>query len=147
METSIKEKFPEIGSRITYEEAFETIKNMKDSSPGNNGLSINFFKKFFPFFGEDFVEILNYSESILPETFNETIIKLIMKNLNIVKNKNDLRPISLTNFEYRIYTKILANRFKKVSPYLFLDYQTCSVYGRRINDCLNVTEILFMMPI
>jgi hypothetical protein len=113
-------------------------KNMKDSSPGSNGLTINFFKKFFPLFGEDFVEILNDSESILPETFNETIIKLIMKNLNIIKNKNDLRPISLTNFEYRIYTKILANRFKKVSPYLFLDYQTCSVYGRRINDCLNV---------
>ena len=70
LETSIKEKFPEIGARITFEEAFEVIKNMKDSSPGNNGLSINFFKKFFPFFGEDFVEILNDSESILPETFN-----------------------------------------------------------------------------
>jgi hypothetical protein len=111
---------------------------MKDSSPGNNGLTINFFKKFFPLFGEDYVEILNDSESILPETFNETIIKLIMKNLNIIKNKNDLRPISLTNFEYRIYTKILANRFKKISPYLFLDYQTCSVFGRRINDCLNI---------
>jgi len=138
LEKSIKEKFPEIGGKITYDEAWEVIKNMKDSSPGNNGLSINFFKKYFPLFGEDFVEILNDSESILPETFNETIIKLIMKNLNIIKNKNDLRPISLTNFEYRIYTKILANRFKKVSPYLFLDYQTCSVYGRRINDCLNV---------
>ena len=126
------------GWKITYEEAFEVIKNMKDSSPGNNGLSINFFKKFFPLFGEHFVEILNDSESILPETFNETIIKLIMKNLNIIKNKNDLRPISLSNFEYRIYTKILTNRFKKVSPYLFLDYQTCSVYGRRIHDCINV---------
>jgi hypothetical protein len=138
LERAIKEKFPEIGWKITYDETWEVIKNMKDSSPGNNGLSINFFKKFFPLFGEDFVEILNDADSILPETFNETIIKLIMKNLNIIKNKNDLRPISLTNFEYRIYTKILANRFKKVSPYLFLDYQTCSVYGRRINDCLNI---------
>jgi len=42
--------------------------------------------------------ILNDSESILPEAFNETIIKLIMKNHNQIKNKNDLRPISLTNF-------------------------------------------------
>jgi len=102
LEKNVKDKFPEIGWKITYEEAFEVIKNMKDSSPGNNGLSINFFKKFFPLFGEDFVEILNDSESILPETFNETIIKLIMKNLNTIKNKNDLRPISLSNFEYRI---------------------------------------------
>jgi hypothetical protein len=138
LEKTIKDKFPEIGVKISYDEAWEVIKNMKDSSPGNNGLTINFFKKFFHLFGEDYVEILNDSESILPETFNETIIKLIMKNLNIIKNKNDLRTISLTNFEYRIYTKILANRFKKISPYLFLDYQTCSVFGRRINDCLNI---------
>ncbi len=61
------------------------IKNMKDSSPGNNGLTINFFKNFFHLFGEDYVEILDDSESIFPETFNETIIKLIMKNLNIIK--------------------------------------------------------------
>jgi hypothetical protein len=109
LEKTIKDKFPEIGWKISYDEAWEVIKNMKDSSPGNNGLTINFFKKFFHFFGEDYVEILNDSKSILPETFNETIIKLIMKNLNIIKNKNDLRRISLTNLEYSIYTKILAN--------------------------------------
>ena len=27
-----------------------------------------------------------------------------------------------------------------LSPYLFLDYQTCSVNGRRINDCLNIIK-------
>ena len=126
--------------KITYDEVWEIIKNMKESSPGNNGLSIGFFKKFFPLFGKDFVEILNDSESVLPDALNETIIKLIMKNLNKIKDKNDLRPISLTNFEYRIYTKVLANRLRKVSPYLFLDYQTCSVNGRRINDCINVIK-------
>jgi hypothetical protein len=140
LEQTIKDKYPEIGMKITFGEVWEVIKNMKESSPGNNGLSIGFFKKFFPLFGEDFVEILNDSESILPEAFNETIIKLIMKNHNKIKDKNDLRPISLTNFEYRIYTKVLANRLRKVSPYLFLDYQTCSVYGRRINDCLNIIK-------
>jgi exonuclease III len=140
LEQTIKDKYPEIGMKITFGEVWEVIKNMKESSPGNNGLSIGFFKKIFPLFGEDFVEILNDSESILPETFNETVIKLIMKNHNKIKNKNDLRPISLTNFEYRIYTKVLANRLRKVSPYLFLDYQTCSVSGRRINDCLNIIK-------
>ena len=106
LEQTIKDKYPEIGMKITFGEVWEVIKNMKESSPGNNGLSIGFFKKFFPLFGEDFIEILNDSESILPETFNETVIKLIMKNHNKIKNKNDLRPISLTNFEYRIYIYI-----------------------------------------
>ena len=115
---------------------------MNESSPGSNGLTINFFKKFFPLFGEDFVEILNDEINILPETFNETIIKLIIKNDNKIKNVIDLRPIPLTNFEYRIFTKILVNRFKIIGPHLFLDYQTCSVGGRRINDSINAIKDL-----
>jgi len=140
MEKIIEEKFPHIGNPITYEEVWDVIKDMKESSPGSNGLSIGFFKKFFPLFGHFFVEILNDSEDILPDAFNETIIKLIMKNKEKIKTNNDLRPISLTNFEYRIFTKVLANRLRKVCPMLFLDYQTCSVNGRRINDGLNLIK-------
>ena len=113
------------------------IKSIEDSSPGSNGLTLAFYKKFFHLFGTHFVEILNDTSAPLPKSFNETIIKLINKNLNKIKSNNDLRPISLTNFEYRIYTKVLARRFKTVSPCLFLDYQTCSVRGRRINDSIN----------
>ena len=107
---------------------------------GQEIITIGFYKMFFPLFGEHFIEILNDSEAPLPETFNETIIKLILKNLNDIKGVNDLRPISLTNFEYRIYTKTLANRFKKISKFLFLNYQTCSVFGRRISDNLNLLK-------
>ena len=99
MNKIIEEKFRHIGNPITYDEVWDVIKEMKDSSPGKNGLSIAFFKKFFPLFGHFFVEILNDSEDILPDAFNETIIKLIMKNKEKIKTNNDLRPISLTNFE------------------------------------------------
>ena len=73
----VKDKYPDIGKKITYGEAFKVINEMNESSPGSNGLTINFFKKFFPLFGEDFVEILNDEINIFPETFNETIIKII----------------------------------------------------------------------
>ena len=132
--------FPDINKKITFFEAYEVIMNMEESAPGSNGLTINFFKKFFPYFGEHFIEILNDDEGILPETFNESIIKLIPKNDNNVKGINDLRPLSLTNFEYRIYTKILVNRFNKLGPMLFSDCQTCSVKGRRINDSINTIK-------
>ena len=135
LDQNVKDKFPEIGKEITYNEVSEIIKGMQDSAPGSNGLSIGFFKKFFPLFGQHFVEILNDSEALLPEVFNETIIKLIMKNLNEIKGVNDLRPISLTNFEYRIFTKVLFNRFKRLSPYLFIDCQTCSVGNHDIIAC------------
>ena len=61
---------------------------MKESSPGKNGLSIAFFKKFFPLFGHFFVEILNDSENILPDAFNETkemIPRLVPKSESIEK--------------------------------------------------------------
>ena len=125
----VKESFPNINDKISYSEAYQVIMDMEESAPGSNGLTIGFFKTCFPYFGEAFVEILNDDEGILPKTFNESIIKLIPKNDKKEKGINDLRPISLTNLEYRIYTKILANRFNKLGPKLFSDCQTCSVKG------------------
>ena len=140
MDGIIRDFFPEINDKITYYEAYKVIMEMEVSAPGSNGITIGFFKKFFPFFGEAFVEILNDTEGVLPDTFNESIIKLIPKNDKTEKGINDLRPISLTNFEYRIFTKILTNRFKKLGPKLFSDCQTCSVKGRRINDSINTLK-------
>ena len=64
----------------------------------------------------------------------ESKIKLIPKNKKEIKGVNDLRPISLTNLEYRIFTKILANRFRFIGHKIIQDHQTCSVFGRRMND-------------
>jgi len=50
----IEEKFPHISNPITYEEVWDVIKDMKESSSGSNGLSIGFFKKFFPLFRGNF---------------------------------------------------------------------------------------------
>ena len=131
-----------LNQKITYEETYEVIKSMKDSSPGSNGLSIKFYKLYFPYFGLDYIEILNNFSESLPDNFNETVIKFIPKNDLKVKSIKDTRPLSLTNFEYRIFTKILTNRLKKVSSNLFSDNQTCSVPGRRINDNINLLNDL-----
>jgi hypothetical protein len=139
LEDSVKITHPKLDEKISFNEAYEVILAMRDSAPGINGLTIGFFKKFFPLFGESFIEILN-DDGCLPNTFNETIIKLIPKNDIKTKSINDLRPISLTNFEYRIFTKILVNRFNKIGPFLFQDTQTCSVRGRRINDSINAIK-------
>ncbi|CAF1048156.1 unnamed protein product, partial [Brachionus calyciflorus] len=64
----------------------------------------------------------------------ESKIKLIPKNKKETKGVNDLRRISLTNLEYRIFTKILANRFRSIGHKIVQDHQTCSVFGRRMTD-------------
>ena len=132
-----------LNKNITYDEAYKVIKKMKVSAPGSSGLTISFYKKFFEFFGEYFITILN-GEGELPNVFMDSLVKLIPKNNNSVKNINDLRPISLTNIDYRIYKKILANRLRVVSASVIGDHQTCSIPNRSINDNINIIrDIIF----
>ena len=126
-----------INNEISMDEVERVIKNMKESAPGSTGLTIGFYKKYFKYFGRYFVEILN-SKDELPLLFKDSIVKLIPKNNNDVKTINDLRPISLTNIDYRIYTKVLANRLRIIADKIIGDHQTCSIKGRRIMDNLNL---------
>jgi endonuclease/exonuclease/phosphatase family metal-dependent hydrolase len=128
----------DLNSNISFEEAYKVVKEMNESAPGPNGLTIGFYKKYFPYFGHYFINILNSDECELPETFNVSLIKLIPKNQNKIKGVNDLRPISLTNFEYRILTKILSNRMRLIGYKIIGEHQTCSILGRRINDNINM---------
>ena len=121
---------------ITFEEAERVVSNMKDAAPGPNGLTLGFFKKYFCLFGSHFVDILNRHEEQLTKTFCQVKIRLIPKNNNEVKSVDDLRPISLTNYEYRIFTKILTNRLSNIAHKIIGDRQTCSIYGRRMTDNL-----------
>ena len=70
----------DIGYKITYAEAEEVVLKMDSSSPGPNGLTIVFFKKYFKYFGNFFIDILNNHQDSLPKTFMESKIKLIPKN-------------------------------------------------------------------
>lgn len=128
----------DLNNNITFEEAYKVVKEMDESAPGPNGMTVGFYKKYFPYFGQYFVCILNSDERELPETFNISLIKLIPKNQNKIKGVNDLRPISLTNFEYRILTKILSNRMRLIGYKIIGEHQTCSILGRRINDNINL---------
>ena len=55
VEKVVKEYPIDLNAPITYEEALEVIKNIKESSPGENGLTIGFYKKYFAHFGQHFV--------------------------------------------------------------------------------------------
>ena len=131
-----------LNREISYEEAEKCINEMNDAAPGPNGLTIGFYKKYFKYFGNHFIDILNNLEGRLTETFNIVRLKLIPKNNNILKSIDDLRPISLTNYEYRIYTRILSNRLQRISDKLIGENQSCSILGRRMNDNLFLTRDL-----
>ena len=92
--------------------------------------------------GQDLVEILNYSyeHGQLSGLQKQGIIRLLYKKDDPLLLKN-WRPISLLNIDYKICTKVLANRLKKVLSVIQSEDQTCGVPVRSIYDNLFLLRV------
>lgn len=106
-----------------------------NNSPGFDGLTTNFYKDFWPLFGSRLTYVFNYAlkAGSLSVTQRRGIITPIFKKGDRTRLKN-WRPITLLTTDYKILTKALANRLKKVLPTLIHSDQTACVPGRTIND-------------
>ena len=128
---------------LTLHECTDVVKEMKHGkSPGSDGYPIEFLKYFWDDFGQMIVDCFNYcfERGCMTDEQRRGVITLIPKkgkDINFLKN---WRPISLLNSDYKIASKAIANRFKKVLNSIISPDQTCFLSNRYIGE--NVRLIL-----
>ena len=125
----------ELDSEITFDEYESVIKSFKrGTSPGNDGLTVEFYQYFWNDLKESFVKCINQSYELneLPTSQKQSITTLFDKgkDRNFLKN---WRPISLLNVDYKIISKVIANRIKSVLPKI-IDVSQSGFYIRSIYE-------------
>ena len=129
---------------ITVFEIDQAIQSAsKLSSPGPDGLTYNFYKKFSALLSPDlniiFNEFMRSPHNM--SSLTEGVISLIPK-VKQPSNFSEYRPITLLNADFIIFTKILSSRFKSVLPLCIGIEQTCSIEGRNIFHNLGAIKAL-----
>ncbi|GKC20760.1 RNA-directed DNA polymerase, eukaryota [Tanacetum coccineum] len=106
-----------------------------DKSPGPDGFTFGFYRRFWKVIEDDVVNDVTYlfTHGFFPKGSNSSFIALISKvpNANMVK---DFRPISLIGSLYKIIAKILANRLVVVLGDIVNKVQSAFVADRQILD-------------
>ena len=107
--------------KLTLQERWEALNSIKNSkTPGNDGLTKEFYVCLFKQLGKLLVSTLNYSfdHDELSTSQKQAVIVLIQnkdKDSRLIKN---WRPISLMNVDAKIASKALAMRVRKVMLYI-----------------------------
>ncbi|XP_020249244.1 uncharacterized protein LOC109826633 [Asparagus officinalis] len=106
-----------------------------DKSPGPDGFPILFFQKFWHIVQADVIDFIQrlYSQPHLLHNINFSHICLIPKKEGALSPK-DFRPISLINSSCKIFSKILANRLRKVLHLLIDNSQSAFQSGKSSLD-------------
>lgn len=114
-------------------------------SPGDDGIPNEFYKTFMNRFSGILTQMFNEAtkdDHDLPNSHKNSLITLLYKKGDRTEAKNYC-PISLTNCDYKIFTKVLTTRTNKVASYLLGDWQTGFIPGH--NDHDNVYQLHLVM--
>ncbi|GJV59705.1 RNA-directed DNA polymerase, eukaryota, reverse transcriptase zinc-binding domain protein [Tanacetum coccineum] len=113
-----------------------------DKSPGPNGFTFAFYKKFWDILKDDVMGFVQdfFRTGILPRGCNTSFITLILKVPNPMVI-SDFRPISLIGAQYKIIAKVLANRLARVIDSVISQEQSAFIKNRQKTKLL-VNEVI-----
>ena len=129
-----------LDENISLEELSKSLKRMKNNkAPGPDGILTEFYKIYWQEVGNDLTEVLQFSfeNEKLPQSQYLALIRLLFKKGQREHLKN-WRPISLLNTDFKILSKLLAERLKKVLPSIIHKDQKGCVQGRFIGENISL---------
>lgn len=117
-------------------EVKQEIKQMASlKALGPDGIPPLFIQHYWNLIGDNiFHSILHFLNTTShPENLNHTFITHIPKKKKL-ELAYDFRPISLCNVFYKIFSKVLANRLKRILPNIISKHQSAFTKSRLISD-------------
>ena len=131
---------------LTRKECWEALQSMKNGkSPGNDGLTKEFYVCFFNEISPLLIDVLNHSYQTgqLSKSQCQALITLIEKKEKDKRYIKNFGPISLINVDAKLASKVLAGRIKRVLPNIIKHDQTAYVTGRYIGESIRlISDIL-----
>jgi hypothetical protein len=125
---------PTYESPFTLEEVSRVIDSGgKNRAPGRDGLSLEFYKATKTIVGEDLCRILNnmfFDGAVIAQQKLGTIFRLPKHGPQLTPA--DRRPITLLNSDYKLLTRILAQRLRPLIDLHLNSTQDCGVTGNTI---------------
>ncbi|XP_026378634.1 uncharacterized protein LOC113273080 [Papaver somniferum] len=126
----------------TLDEFKEAVFNLgADSAPGPDGFSGCFYRHCWEIIQQDLYNATIYcwTVKVIPQGTNSSLLILIAK-VKGANTLNNFRPIGLSNFFFKIFTKILATRLGSVLDNLVSEEQVALMKGRNIHENISVAS-------
>ena len=130
------EQNAELEKEIMKEEIEWSIQSMPmDKAPGPDGFTVAFYRTHWEVIKKDYIRMAKnfFAKCKLGSSIKASHLALIPKDPN-PQSFDRFRPISLCNVSYKIISKILAHRIKKILPYLVSENQGGFIPRRHITD-------------
>ena len=121
---------------FTVEVVWRALQQMHPTkAPSPDGMSPIFYQKYWDIVGPGVVQCAldDLNSVVLPYGLNETYICLIPK-VKSPQKITEFRPISLCNVLYKIISKVLANRLKRILKEVVHESQNAFVPDKSITD-------------
>ena len=131
---------------LTKKECWDALQRMKnDKSPGSDGLTKEFYVRFFNEVSNISITALNHSftTGMLSTSQRQALITLIEKKGKDKRFMKNWRPLSLINVDTKVVSKALAARMENVLTSIVHCDQTACVKDRYIGESIRlITDLL-----